>query len=301
MTYKQSPDDFVRKQIDEAINLRLLKKFPIFFMVDGGSGEGKTTFAVHCANYINQVNGLPPITLEPNNHPQLACGAKEFIAGINKCRELKLPVIIYDEAADFSKKTVLSKMNAMISQTFDIVRQSNIIVFIVLINFNRLDDSIFETRGIRGLFHCWGRQYERQKRGNYWAYSLYQINWVRHWYSMLARPIRQLAYRKTIPNYHGHFFDLEPEMAKALANISQIGKKKLTVQAQIRAEGLYSKADLANALGRTIYHTQSVMFNERIKWAKKINGKTYYTEDTLKFLKLRQERLMKARLAKRKS
>jgi hypothetical protein len=94
------------------LNKRIKLKKAVVVIVAGGLGEGKTTLSIEIADYQNKLYGLPPVDLSLGvKCPQYALGGKDFINKIKACYEKKLPVIIYDEAGDFSKRGALTQFN----------------------------------------------------------------------------------------------------------------------------------------------------------------------------------------------
>lgn len=257
----------LKENLDQQLAQRINNNFPSLLLIDGGQGQGKTTLMVHIIDYINKKHGFPECRLGIKDHPQISLGGKEFIKNFNICRKEGLPILGYDEAGDFSRRGSISRFNAMLNRRFETFRSSNIIIVLALPNFNILDNHLFDLQVPRGLLHLQDRQ-RTIKYGNYYAYSLYAMNWIRHWFEKLPKAIRHQCYSKTTSNFKGQFKNLPPEREKKLGNLSDYGKTKESMEAEIRLEGLMTYKDLALKVNRSIKWCRKFVYDNKVKAAK---------------------------------
>ena len=270
-------DDELRKNLEDQFKQRIDNNFPSLLIIDGGQGEGKTTLMIQIIDYINKLKGFPPCTLSITDHPQVALGGSEFAKFFNVCKIRGLPVIGYDEAGDFSKRASLTRFNAMINRRFETFRSSNIMVILCLPNFNVLDNHLFDLKVPRGLLHLRNRE-ETINYGNYFGYSLYAMNWIKYWFNKLPTAIRYDCYNKTTFNFRGHFKNLLPEREKKLAELSNYGKDKESIMAEIRMEGYLTVDEIAKKLYRSIIWVRLTMKKLRIKEKRIYKKKKFYNQ-----------------------
>ena len=242
-------------------------------IIDGGVGEGKTTLAVHCADYINKINKQPPIALDG---PQYAMGGEDFIKKIVECHNKKFPVIIYDESGDFSKRTSITKFNNMLNRTFETFRAFKIIVILSLPTFNTLDNSLLEKNIPRLLIHCYNRN---NKYGHFKAYSLWRMYWIKQ--IMSKQVVKSDAYDIESPNYYGQFYNLPPERAKELDKISIKNKIEISKQSYLDMSGLVTYSQIAKKLNYSIANIRVLIKKHKILPKTKIGRVVYFTEDTI--------------------
>jgi hypothetical protein len=247
-------------------------------LIDGAVGTGKTTLANHIVNYYNNKNGLPKIKLEIKEHPQIALGGKEFIGCFRECNKHKLPVVIYDEGGDFSRRGAITQFNAMINRLFETYRGFRIIVIICLPNFNVLDNLLFENNIPRMLIHIKDRN---NKYGSFQVYSLSQMNWIRYWADKLPKGAKHKCYSNVMPNFYGQFLNLPPKEEKELDKLSTYGKKHVLQNAEISLKGLKSYEDLAKACNRSELWVRLELKKMKIKFKTKVGRKQYFDKDVI--------------------
>lgn len=210
-------EDLTVRDITE-ITKRIYKKKVAAIMIDGMSGEGKTTLAVRIAKVIE-----PDFMENEKYKSRIGLGGSDFMRKANEVSKdgsEKVRVVIYDESGDYNKKRVMSNFNHHMGRFFDTYRSSRILPIIIHTSFRDLDPSTLMEKGIiRGLYHC-----EKRERtiGYYRAYSLNRM-----WYiieKMRKLTIPQHAYSYTDPNYYGCFKDLEESESKALETYCNGGK-----------------------------------------------------------------------------
>jgi len=242
-------------------------------IVDGGVGEGKTTFAVEAADYINNLNGMGEVALDLKYHPQLALGGADFLKQIRICYEEKLPCIIYDEAGDFNKRGALSRFNAMLNRTFETFRGFKIIVILVLPCFNVLDGDIFEKKIPRMLLHLKDRG---ENYGNFYGYSLFRMMYIKE--KMKKLVIKPFGYSQVSSNFRGQFLNLTKERDKKLDILSTTGKISVLKKAEIKVEGLISYVDIAKKVSRSVIWVRKAISKLKIRHARIIDRVKYFDE-----------------------
>jgi len=245
-------------------------------ILDGGVGEGKTTLAVHIADCLNSLSGLPPIELDG---PQLAMGGVDFLKKLRSCYEEELPCIVYDEAGDFNKRGSLTRLNSMINRTFETFRAFKCIVIIVLPSFHVLDNHLFDNQIPRMLVHCRGRT---QRQGNFSAFDLQGMLWLKYWFGKL--PLKHYAWGRVYPNLQGHFQDLDPERSKELDRVSTKNKIDILRKSEIKAEGLVSYSDIATKLVRSVAWCRTVINKHGIKPKRVIDRVKYFDQEAINAL-----------------
>jgi len=260
------------------LNKRVSDKKASMILIDGAVGLGKTTIAVHVADGINKLHNLPPIDLDIKNHPQIAMGGSDFLKKMRICFENKLPVIVYDEAGDFSKRGTLSRFNAMLNRTFETYRGFKILVIICLPKFYVLDSHLFDLEIPRGLIHVVDRC---DKYADYAGYSLVSMNWIRYWSEKLAKAIRYKAYEKVTPNNRGHYYDLEASRSKKLDYISTKEKISILQKSEVKAEGLLSYIQIADKTQRSMIWVKKKFAELKIKEERTIGRVKYFKEDVV--------------------
>jgi len=243
-------------------------------LFDGMVGEGKTTAMVHIADYFNKLAGLPQISLELKNHPQLALGGVDFLKQLRVCYDQKLPVIIYDEAGDFNKRGSLSRFNAMMNRTFETFRAFKIIVLVGLPAFHVLDNDLLDKGIPRLLLHLSDRN---SLYGNFQGYSLSRMMYLK--YVMGKIVVKPQAYSRVEPNFYGHFLDLTPERSAALDKISTRGKLEVLRSSEITADGLMGFNEVSKKIGRSVDWVRRAIAKLKIK-PKRTIGRAKYFDDT---------------------
>jgi hypothetical protein len=252
---------------------RINKKKASLMIISGGVGEGKTTLAVHVADYVNKINGRPPITFDG---PQMAMGGVDFLKKLRVCYDDKQPCIIYDEAGDFSKRSALTRFNAMINRTFETFRAFKCLVIICLPNFDILDNQLFDNQIPRLLLRCHDRT---EHSGNFDGYGLNEMLFLKYWFK--KSPIKNYAFGRTYPNFNGHFLDLEPARSKELDIISMKNKKEILKRSEIKIEGLIAYPELAEKLNITINYVRALVGKLKLKPARVVDRVKYFSPDHL--------------------
>jgi len=257
----------------EELQKRVNDRKASLIIIDGGVGLGKTTLLVHCLDYINKLNGHPPIEMDG---PQLAMGGVDFLKKLRVCFDEKIPCIGYDEAGDFSKRGSLTKFNAMLNRTFETFRAFKTVVVICLPNFNVLDNQLFDNQVPRMLIHLNGRT---NKYGDFSVYDLMCMNWVRYW--MKKSPIKDYAWKRVYPNFRGHFLDISSERSKELDIVSTKNKLKILRKSEIKIEGLLSYPEMAQKLDRSVVWVRKAVKDLSIKHKRTVERAKYFEPHVL--------------------
>lgn len=265
-------DKKIAENIDDLIK-RVKGNKAGMIIVDGGVGEGKTTFLVHIADYINYKHKLGVIKLDLKDHPQIGLGGENFMTNLRTCHEQKLPACIYDEAGDFDRRGSLSRFNAMLNRVFDTFRGFKVVVLIGLPSFHILDNDLLLKNIPRLLLHCYNR---KDTYGNFKAYSLYRMFYLKD--KMKHLIVKSFAYDITDCNFKGQFLDLHPARSKQLDILSTKGKKELLKKQEVAIQGLINLSQIAKRLGRSISWARKTTIKLKLK-GKKINGVLYYPEE----------------------
>lgn len=267
------------ENIDDGIG-RVKRRLATCLIIDGGIGQGKTTLAVHVANYINAKNGMDPIALDPKYHPQLAMGGKQFASQMRECFIKGLPCIIYDEAGDYSKRGAMTQFNAFLNRIFETYRAFKIIVIIVLPNMYILDNALFDNQIPRFLLHCHSRS---TKSGCFSGYSLYNIFKLRY---LMAKTTNK-AYPYNImdfQNFVGHFLDLDPEISNALDKLTVASKLDILQSAELNLEGLIDRRDIGNRLAKSQSWVALACLKLKIKPQRYVKKVAYYNKNIIDIL-----------------
>lgn len=247
-------------------------------IIDGFAGEGKTTLMVEVMDFVNSLYDMKQVKLDVTDHPQLSMGGKEFLKAFNMSKVNNIVILGYDEAGDLDRTGAMKRFNQMLIDVFSKFRGFKIIIVLALLNFNRLDNRIFDLGVPRGLLHCEKRN---NKYGNYRAYSLSRMNWIRYWYNKLPLGSRNQCYDKVEPNFRGHFLDLEPERSHKLDLLSTRSKDKSLLEAEVEMQGLISYAKLASKLGKSLPWVRMKVAEYKIKHKRVIGHAKYFDEAAL--------------------
>lgn len=253
------------------------------FIIDGGVGEGKTTLGVHLADYINKVNGLPEISLELNDHPQIAMGGKEFSKQMRQCYLKRLPVILYDEAGDYARRQAMTTFNAFLNRIFETYRAFKIVVIICLPNQYVLDNTLFDNKIPRLLLHCEGRT---ERQGNFKGYSLKRMFFIRGLMRKLED--KNYSYKVNEPCFYGHFLDLPKDRAKKLDALTIKGKMEVLKETEAHLGNLLSMAEVSSKTGYNPNTLRQKFKQLGIKPVTKIGKNVYYNKDILQSVKMKQ-------------
>lgn len=241
---------------------------PCCILVDGGLGSGKTTLAVHIADFIEHE--------EIDFNTQLALGGEEFKEKLQLCHELGKKVCIYDEAGDFSKRGAMTKFNRQLNRFFEMFRAYKILVIIVLPRFFKLESNIMDLEVTHMLVHTHDKciDYSQFK-----VYDYERMLWLQH--NIKKTVIPKQAYAKQTPNIRGYFKDLRPERSRELDRFSTKGKELAMSENILNAQGLITVGDIEKALSRSKAWVWKKLSDLMIKPAKRYRNKNYYDGEIL--------------------
>jgi hypothetical protein len=263
------------------IKERIIKNKAGIIIVDGGVGEGKTTLATHLADEFQG----SPIDFKK----QYAFGGEQFQEKLQICYDSKLEVIIYDEAGDFSRRGALTEFNKRLVRVFETFRAFRIMVIVVLPNFTVLESSLFDLKIPRALFNCHNRT---DFSGNFRAYSLYRMLWVRAKMQEKKMVIKQMAYSSVTPNFRGHFLDLPPDRSAELNKLCMEGKLNSLSDNILKSKGLVSFDYLMNKLNRSKVWLNAQLRKLRLKEKVVYKRKRYFEAGILETLRGQLQREM---------
>lgn len=255
--------------LDDCIS-RVKSRKASLLIVDGMIGEGKTTMAVHLADYINKKAGFPPIDFQE----QVALGGESFAEKLRICYNKKLPALIYDESGDFHRRGALTRFNQNLNRTFEMFRAFRVIVILCLPLFAVLDQEIFNKGIPQILIHLKNRN---ENQGDISGYSLYRMFYLRAKMDKLI--VKPFAYQLVEPNLYGQFLNLPPERAELLDKYSTEGKLDFLKSSEVSLQGLISLKGISRKMGRSPEYVRKLMLKAKIKPVKKISNANYYTED----------------------
>lgn len=268
--------DLLELALDHQIQ-RVQRDKPSMIINDGVMGSGKTTLAIHQANYVNKKYGLPKLDFT-KECIQYAIGGADFTTKLRRCAEESLPVIIYDESGDFNRKGALTAFNKNLEQIFRTYRAYKIIVILVLPNFIVLSQDLFRDAIPRMLFHC---GFRTPTYGRVTCYSLYSMLFILKQMRDRKTVIEQHAYKKGRPSFVFRFRDLEPIIAQNLKSLSMKGKRDILVKSEIALQGLLTYEDMAHKLGKSKM-TVRLRANElKIKPSLEIKKTKYFNSEAL--------------------
>lgn len=214
---------FLDSQKDRVFN----KNKASLIIIEGGVGLGKTTLAVHIADYINgsyKKNGKDYHVYKENFisfAEVLGLGGDDFNRKIIEGHKAGRPVVIYDEAGDYGKRTFLTELNIRLNRIFELYRALKVVVVLCLPSFDYLDRALLDKNVPRGLISIEKRN---KKFGQYSFYDLYKMNLLKGYFK--NQVIKKNAYKWVNPNFRGRFVNLDKKRSEALDKYSTAGKLK---------------------------------------------------------------------------
>jgi len=248
-----------------------VQKKASLIVIDGGVGEGKTTLAVHVADFLESEHII--------FKDSLGLGGIDFSKKLKSCYDKKKLSVIYDEAGDFNRRGALTRFNAMLNRIFETFRAFQIIVILCLPSFHVLDEQLLDKQIPRLLIHVQGKT---TKYGSFKAYSLYRMFYIKH--KMKKMIVKPFAYKYTEPNFVGHFLDLTPERSQELDDYSTKGKLDILDMAEVKFDGLLSFKDMAERLNRSTTWVRVTLKKLRIEPKTIIKRVNYYDPQMINIL-----------------
>lgn len=290
-------DDFKRNLEDLHKNCvvgtgKRFRVFPGVVIVDGGQGTGKTTAVTNWLDYLNHLSGKGPVSLEPNYHPQIARGQKEFFTNLEECKRQKLPGLLYDEAGDYTRAGHNSRENRKLGEVFDQIRETRVIIFIVLPQQAVLPHSIFFDNKVQFIAHLsriedydelnklviypWGDDSTGPRSGNF----------LRNKSNTTPSAFVSFVYSNIRPDHHTYVrLGLTEDRANKLDALSSAGKSKLRIEAGLQAQGLISSNDLRQRFGLSVSQLKYMFNKNNIKPTQTVGVKNYYKDTVLELIK----------------
>jgi hypothetical protein len=250
---------------------RVYENKPSIIIVSGPLGSGKTTLGVRMADVIE---GKEIIMSE-----QLSNGGADFQEKLQRCVINKRKTIIYDEAGDFNKKSVMTRFNKNMNRIWDTFRTHRIIPIIILPDVMNLDSQPIRNQSMRLLVHCGERD---KSGGKYKGYSLADYFWLAH-HSKKA-VIKPSIYATQKPLYKERFIKLSEERQKELDQISTQAKLGIIDKINIEQQGLLNTnqiVDKLNITKRTLFKYQKD-YNMKPKISH--NNMNYYDDEFVSLL-----------------
>jgi hypothetical protein len=274
LPFHQYLGENIKKQVERV----LVKKKASIIVIDGGSGEGKTTLGVELADYINELTGKKKIIISREN-PQFSYGYLDFSSKLPKTFEQNYNVIVYDEGGDFSTKRTLSKINFFLNRIFETYRAFKVIVIICLPLFNDLDSGLFKKKLVRLLIHVHNKQPTYSKMS---IYGIKRINDMRR----IIKKMNDIeaGYYMVRPNFRGKFYNLSPARDKELDDFVTKLKLGETKDQNIKLSGYVSFQDICRATGLVGRVVRQKIAKLKIKPALVVQRKHYFNEEIIKSL-----------------
>jgi hypothetical protein len=258
--------------------VRIEKRKASLIIIDGMLGEGKTTLALHLADYIEGRE----VPLEE----YIAMGGKEFTRMLPEAFQRRQKVLIYDEAGDYDSKGALTAFNRMLNQVFNTFRVFRLVVILVLPSFLALDKSLWFKGIPRLLIHV----RPRRNLGFFDVYNADRAQWIKAKAEGNAPNMKKLvkihdSYKLTTPNFSGVFYNVSPERSHQLDMYGIKGKTAIYAQAAIVGQGLVSYYDIAHALDRSEIWVKKAIIKLKIKHLIKKSRRKYFDKSVIGVLR----------------
>lgn len=266
-----------QQNLDDIFDRIKIRK-PSLIIIDGGSGEGKTTIGVEIIDYFNKKVNLSPINFRSS---QYAKGGKDFTKKLSLAHKEGYPAIIYDEAGDLNRKTTLSKFNRDLDMVFNQVRAYDMVVVLITQSVGYLENDLFTKGIVRMLINCYGRK--DLIKSNFRAYELDRINYLRRSIKEEVTPTK--AYQKITANNYGQFFNLSLKRDNELHKVGFEKKDQDIQKADINLDGLIDYDTLARKSGYSLQTVKIKICHLKIKPIKIFQRKAYFNYSVLDRLK----------------
>lgn len=260
----------VQQNIDDLVT-RIRNRKASMLIIDGPQGEGKTTLAVHIAEYIEK--------RQIDYEEQLAVGGSDFSKKLRLGYERGFLVLVYDESGDFNRRGALTRLNGLLNRVFETYRALNILVILVLPFFAVLDNDLFDKGIPRMLLHVDGRS---RRQGNIKGYSAWRMYYLRA--KMKKATVPPQAYGWVSPNFYDHFLDLSPSRGVQLDKYSVGGKLEVLEIAEIHADGLQTYNQISVKLNRSVRWVQLKLRELDIAERKVHQKKKYFAPEVIDIL-----------------
>lgn len=259
----------ISKSID-SLKKRIAKNKPALVIIDGGSGEGKTTLGIHIAEHFQNC--------KIDYSKQLGLGGEDFQSKLRICIKHGLLVCTYDEAGDYNKRGFWTNLNRQLNRLFDTYRTFKILIIVILPNFSKLDNNLFDNRIPRLLLHCENRD---DNYGEIKAYGLWRMMYLKAKMNDKKLIVKSDAYKFTRHNYRARFKNLEPAREKELDEISSKGKLGILEEINIESKELLDYNKLARQLDRSVIWVRTKVSELNIKPEQEYKRKKYFSKDVV--------------------
>lgn len=270
----------VADNIDRAMHRVFILNKASMIVVDGGVGEGKTTFAeqicMHATKVFNEKHSEDKEPIEYEREKQLAMGGEDFLEKMGKY-SLEKPVMIYDESGDFTGKRALSTFNFRINRVFETYRATKTLVVLILPTFFILDNTLLYNKIPRMLFHLEKRSLNQ---GKIKGYSLWRMFYLKDKAKKLVNPLQ--CYGLVDANFRANFLNHDTADDVALAQYSLQGKAKIHKEIFIQQAGLMSVKNIARELKVSVGYIRTLLSKKKIKEDYKIGNRKFYDPDILR-------------------
>ena len=188
------------------------KNFDGVVLVDGMEGSGKSELAKQCC-----------LVLDKNfNHNKVVYTVDQFYEAVDKARPGSC--ILWDEFVFGGLSTeALSKVQTALIKKFTVIRQKQLIIFLV-IPYIFLLRKYFAVARTRFLMHVYTKG---EKRGLMAFYNYDEKLWLYNWgfKTWTYNPKVIPTFRTTFSNWSGQFLDEDAITAKKMSALDDIGAK----------------------------------------------------------------------------
>ena len=260
------------ESLDSLSELILHKKVGCI-IVDGASGQGKTTLGVHLAEYLDK-------EFEWEN--QIGMGGSKFMKCADWSAKNERRVVVYDEAGDFSKRGALSGFNKMMNRFFETYRMFKLIPIICIPRFYALDNHLFELEIPQLLFNVYDRT---DRQGSIRCYGLREMFYMKN--NVKSMVLKPLVYKTAHPILYGQFLNLPPDKEAKLASMSAKAKKQIAGQSIVRSENLVCTNEIVSLTGISYNNVTVKLRMAKVQPAFKIGLRKYYDKKVLDMFKNR--------------
>lgn len=262
------------------LELRRQEKKPCLIIIDGMPSTGKTTIGTHIINEENKICGLGRCDLTKKTL-QIGTGTEQFIAKLRPCAEAGYPIIMFDEAGEYNRQGWASKLNKIVNKIMDTYRAYNIIIIMVLHDFQELPKHVWNIKLPTILIHL----KERESVGRSRWYDLQDMYWIMH--NRKTDIFPEASYDKQTPVFRCNFKNLPLEEAKQLDELSTSAKKEKLRGSEIDIQGLLSIHDIQTILEKSVSWIKTHIKQLKIKEQTIYKKKKYYAQEII--AKLRKE------------
>lgn len=259
-------DDYI---VESLLGIRELinKSKAGLIIIDGASGEGKTTLAIHISEFYDK---------NFNWENQIGMGGGAFMKCADWASKNNGKVVIYDEAGDFNKRGALTEFNKMINRFFETYRVFRIIPIICIPRFWVIENHLFDLGIPQMLINCYDR---RDSYGRYRVYDLRSMYYLKANVSKMV--FKPSCYSSVTPVLYGTFRNLPRDKAIKLERLSKTTKHEITENAYAKVQGLLTTSDVVRALGLSYTRTVTLLAEVGVNAVEMIGNKKYYEKSVI--------------------